>query len=63
MPAATVVHVVPQRGGQWEVRLVEEGPAFSFMDLGLALDVATLLATGNGAGRVVVHESPESKVS
>lgn len=62
MPVTSVIHVVPQPGGRWEVRL-DGSAAISFMDLGLALDAATRIAAPLHSARVVVHELSARKAS
>ncbi|MEP7215386.1 MAG: hypothetical protein ABI782_03985 [Anaerolineaceae bacterium] len=50
------VHVVPQTGGRWEVRLDGGCSPLEFTDLGRALDAATAITTGGATTRVVIHE-------
>ena len=53
------VHVVPQTGGRWEVRLDGGCSPLQFTDLGSALDAATATTAGGAPTRVVIHE-PQS---
>ena len=56
MPNPRTIHVVPQPGGVWEVRM-DGGPSpLKFCDLGHALDAATAISASGATTRVVVHE-------
>ena len=50
------VHIVPQAGGLWEVRIEGGSSPSQFSDLGQALDAATAIKTGGAAMRVIIHQ-------
>ncbi|MEP6872376.1 MAG: hypothetical protein ABI939_11070 [Anaerolineaceae bacterium] len=53
------IHLVPQPGGYWEVRMAGFRLPLQFPDLGRALDAATATTAGGAPTRVVIHE-PQS---
>lgn len=63
MNSPRIVHVIPRAGGRWELRWDGVLAVITYMDLGQALDAATLACEPDRSARVVVHAMLESKAS